>query len=194
MDARLDHLSFHATRHAKALLCSRTMQIPERYREKIDPLIAHARNLLENGEALAALAFVGNLSRNDIMPLVVDDMTESSKDESARNIQRTAAMMDADFIFMVREAWKLPQRYMSRHEEILEEYGSIGASPYAQDVAAFSLETTHGTWIASPLIISKPPSKKRRTIGPLVFEHMPEIQGRFVGLLPGKKNDGGTLH
>jgi hypothetical protein len=28
----------------------------------------------------------------------------------------------------------------------------------------------------------------------VVFEHMPEIQGRFTGLLPGKKNDGGNLH
>lgn len=170
------------------------MQIPERYREKIDPLIAHARSLLEKGEALAALAFVGSLSRDDIIPVVVDDSTERTKDDSARAIQTTATMMDADFIFMVREAWKLPQRYMARHAKILEAYGSIGASPYAQDVAAFSLETTHGTWVASPVITPKPPSKKRRTIGPLVFEHMPEIEGRFVGLLAGKKNDGGALH
>ncbi len=42
--------------------------------------------------------------------------------------------------------------------------------------------------------MGKHPSKKRRTIGPVVFEHMPEIQGRFVGLLPSKTNDGGTLH
>ena len=170
------------------------MNIPERYHQQIDPLIAHARGLLEKGEALAALAFVGNLSRDEVIPVVIDDRTEEGKDASARSIQMTATVMEADFIFMVREAWKLPEKYMPRYEEIMEKYGSIGESPYAQDVAAFSLETTHGTWIASPFIKPKPPSKKRRTFGPAVFEHMPEIQGRFTGLLPGKKNDGGALH
>ena len=170
------------------------MQIPERYREKIDPLIVHARSLLEKGETLAALAFVGNLSRNETIPVVLDDRTESSKDYSARAISQAATMLDADFIFMVREAWQLPEKHMPRYEQILEKYGSIGASPYAQDVAAFTLETTHGTWVASPFIKPKPPSKKRRTIGPVVFQHMPEIQGRFVGLLSGKINEGGALH
>lgn len=176
------------------LVFSIAMHIPERYRQQIDPLIAHARGLLEKGEALAALAFVGNLSRDEVIPVVIDDRTEEAKDASARSIEMTATVMEADFIFMVREAWKLPEKYMPRYEEILEAYGSIGASPYAQDVAAFSLETTHGTWIATPFIKPKPPSKKRRTFGPAVFVHMPEIQGRFTGLLPGKKNDGGALH
>lgn len=170
------------------------MQIPDSYRKQIEPLIAHARELLEKGETLAPLAFVGNLAKNDVIPVVIDDRTEEAKDQSAHTIHLTATVMEADFIFMLREAWKLPKKYMPRHEEIMAEYGSIGASPYAEDVAAFSLETTHGTWIASPFIKPKPPSKKRRTFGAVVFEHMPEIQGRFTGLLPGKKNDGGHLH
>ncbi len=170
-----------------------TMEIPERYRQKIDPLIAHARSLLEKGERLAALAFVGSLAKDEIIPVVMDARSDSAKDNSARAIGMTATMMEADFIFQVHEAWKLPQKYIARHEEIKEKYGSIGASPYAQDVAAFSLETTHGTWVATTFIKPKPPSKKRRTFGPVVFEHM-EVQGRLVGLLPGKKNDGGSLH
>jgi len=170
------------------------MQIPESYRRKIDPLVAQARALLEKGERLAALAFVGSLARDEMVPVVVDDRSEESKDASAKTIQAAAAMIDADFIFMVREAWKLSERYVRRYEEIIDKYGSIGASPYAEDIAAFSLETTHGTWVAMPFIKPKPPSKKRRTIGPVVFEHMPEIGGRFVGLLPSKTNDGGTLH
>ena len=157
-------------------------------------LLCPERALLEKGETLHTLAFVGNLSTNQIIPVVVDDSSESTQDNSARAIRQTATMLDADFVFIVREAWQLPQKYMPRHEEILETYGSIGASPYGEDVAAFSLETTHGTWVASPLIKSKASSKKRRTIGLVVFQHMPEIQGRFVGLLLGKTNEGGTLH
>lgn len=167
------------------------MQIPERYHVTIDPLIAHARRLLESGESLAALAFVVNLAKHQITPVVLDDSTEESKDSSARAISMTAAMTGADFIFQVREGWTLSPQDMPRYEEIVEEYGSIGASPYAQDVAVFSLETTHGTWIASPAIKPLPP--ERRTFGPVVFEHMPGVQGRFVGLLK-KENEDGTLH
>lgn len=170
------------------------MEIPDRYRQKIDPLVAHARQFLEKGETLAAIAFVGNLTKDEIIPVVLDDRSDSAKDHSAQTIATTATMLEADFIFQVREAWKLPQKYIARHEEIMEKYGSIGASPYAQDIAAFSLETTHGTWIATVLIKPKPPSKKRRTFGQVVFEYMPDVQGRFVGLLANKQNDGRTIH
>ena len=170
------------------------MQIPERYRRHIDPLISHARSLLENGETLAAIAFVGNLSKDEVIPVVLDDRSEDAKDNSTKAISMTASMMDADFIFQVREAWMLPQKYAARYEEILDKYGSVGGSPYAQDVVALSLETTHGTWIATCFIKPKPPSKKRKTFGQPVFDHMPEVQGRFVGLLPNKENDGGVLH
>ena len=36
-------------------------QLPERYRAAIAPLIDKAREFLEKGEALAPMAFVGNL-------------------------------------------------------------------------------------------------------------------------------------
>ena len=170
------------------------MQIPENYLQKINPLVAHARSLVEKGDTLAALAFVGSLAKDQVIPVVLDDSSDESKDSSARAISMAAAMLEADFIFQIREAWKLPTRYVDRHEAILEQYGSIGASPYAQDVAAFSLETTHGTWIAMTPLKAKPPSKKRRTFGPVVFEHMPQVEGRFVGLLPNKENDSGSLH
>ena len=170
------------------------MQIPERYLQKINPLIAHARSLVEKGESLAALAFIGSLSKDQVIPVVLDDSSDESKDSSAKTISMTAAILDADFIFQVREAWMLPPRYAPRHEAILDEYGSIGASPYAQDVVALSLETTHGTWIAMMPLKAKPPSKKRRTFATVVFEHMPQVEGRFVGLLPKKENESGSLH
>ena len=170
------------------------MQIPEHYLQKINPLVAHARSLVEKGESLAALAFVGSLAKDQVIPMVLDDSSDESKDNSAQAIARAAAMLEADFIFQVREAWMLPARYASRHEAILDKYGSIAASPYAQDIAAFTLETTHGTWVAMVTLKAKTPSKKRRTFGVVVFEHTPSIEGRFVGLLPNKKNDGGSLH
>jgi hypothetical protein len=136
------------------------MQIPERYLQKINRLILHARSLLEKDEILAPLAFIGNLQTDQMTPMVLYDSSDQSKDSSAKAIQMVVAMMDAHFIFQIREAWKLSPKYVARHEEILERYGSIGASPYALDVAAFSLETTHGTWIAMMPLKAKSPSKK----------------------------------
>lgn len=170
------------------------MKIPDRYLEKINPLIAHARELVGKGEALAALAFIGNLAEQQITPMVLDDSSDESKDSSAEAISRAAAVLNADYIFQIREAWMLPKKYAERYEAILDKYGSIGKSPYAQDVAAFSLETTHGTWIAMAPLTFKLPSKKRRFFGPVVFDFMPQVEGRFVGLLPGKVNAGGVLH
>jgi len=122
------------------------------------------------------------------------DSTEAAKEASVRTISMTASVMAADFVFQVREAWMLSSKHASRHEEILEKYGSVGASPFALDIVAFSLETTHGTWVATSRIMQKPPSKKRRTFGPVIIEHSPGVEGRFVGLLPRKHQDGGTLH
>jgi hypothetical protein len=100
-------------------------------------------------------------------------------------------LLEADFIFQIREAWMLPTKYVSKHEAIVEKYGSIGASPYAQDLAAFSLETTHRTWIATMPLKAKPPSKKKTYFRTGCFQHMPQVEGRFVRLLPNKENDGG---
>jgi hypothetical protein len=49
--------------------------------------------------------------------------------------------------------------------------------------AANSLEDT-----AKP----KPPSKKRRIISVVVIEFVPDVQGRYVGLLANRQNNGGT--
>ena len=52
----------------------------------------------------------------------MDASSDSAKDNSVRVIGMTATMMKADFIFQVHEAWKLPQKYILRYEEIMEKY------------------------------------------------------------------------
>ena len=43
-------------------------QLPERYRAAIAPLIGKARELLEQGEALVPMAFVGNFTTGAVVP------------------------------------------------------------------------------------------------------------------------------
>ena len=106
-----------------------------------------------------------------------------------------AAQAEADYVFTVIEAWALPKKYLNRVEEIYEKYGSLANFPHRLDVASFTLETRHGTWMAQCTILPKPPSKKRRTIMPPLFVWGDAAQGRFANLLPVKDDQvaGSTL-
>jgi len=171
--------------------------IPEAYRRIVDPLIATARGFLEKGEALVPVAFVGNLAAGTTIPVMLDSSSDEAKDGSADAIRRAALHTEADFVFVVMEAWSLRKDKLRQMDEILDRYGSIGASPYAVDVVSLALETRHGIWVAEVPIKPKPPSKKKRTIGEPEFRHFTEAQGRFVDLLPrkdGEPEPPATLH
>ena len=171
--------------------------IPTAYRTIIDPLIAVARDILERGEELVPIAFVGNLTTGQTHPVLMSTGSDQAKDDSAYLIRHFAEIHQADFVFLITEAWGLPRDKMGRLDEILERYGSIGASPYRIDLATFSLETRHGLWVAQAAVEPKGVSKKKRTFGAPEFQHFTEVKGRFVDLLPVKDPDGptpGVLH
>jgi len=160
------------------------MDIPEKYREVIEPLIAKARGFVEAGEALAPIAFVGNFASRQILHVAIGTADDDTKDSSALAIRMAAAQLDADFVFTVIEAWGLPKDKVRRHEEIRERYGSIASSPYRVSVASFIAETRYGIWAAQALLKPKGHSKKKRTFGEVTFQLMDRAEGRFVGLLP----------
>lgn len=161
---------------------------PQAYLDIISPLIDKARGLLETGEKLQAIAFVGNLSTQELVPVLIQPGSGEDKDKSALNIQSAAVMLKADFVFAIMEAWSLRSDKVSKMDAILDKYGSIGASPYAIDVCSLTLETRHGIWIAQQPIKPKGISKKKRTIGKAEFRFFTEAAGRFMHLLP--KKDG----
>jgi len=171
--------------------------IPEAYRSIIDPLIAVARDILERGESLQAFAFVGNLTTREIHPVHLSTGSGEEKDASAQLIRHIAQQIEADFVFVILDAWALPPDKVHRFDEIIERYGSIGASPYRIDIVSFALETRHGLWVAQVSIQPKGISKKKRTFATPQFQHYTEAKGRFVDLLPAKDRAGeppGVLH
>lgn len=162
--------------------------IPESYRETIDPLVAKARDLLEDGQTLAAFAFVGCFAMGRITPVLLDTRSEEAKDRSANEIQRTAESVNADFVFLVTEAWGLPKDKLSSHQKIVDKYGSIANCPYRIDTVSFVLETHYGIWSAQVLIKPKGYSKKKRTFGEVQFQKIDSAEGRLSGLLPRAKD------
>ena len=155
----------------------------------IGPLIDKTWGFLEAGEKLQPMAFVGNLTTKEIIPVMIQTGSGEGKDQSARTIQSAALALDADFVFTIMEAWSLRLDKISKMDAILDKYGSIGASPYAIDVCSLALETRRGMWLAQPQIKSKGISKKKRTIGVVEFRYFTEAGGRFMQLLPKKEGD-----
>ncbi|MBZ0096008.1 MAG: hypothetical protein K8H75_11670 [Sulfuricella sp.] len=162
---------------------------PQTYMDIIGPLIDKARGFLEEGEKLQAMAFVGNLTTKQVIPVMIQPGSGEDKDQSARTIQSAALALGADFVFAIMEAWTLRPDKISKMNAILDKYGSIGASPYAIDTCSFTLETRHGLWAAQPQIKPKGISKKKRTIGEVEFRYFTEVEGRFARLLPKKEGD-----
>lgn len=158
--------------------------IPAAYLKFVDPLVNHARKLVEQGEALVALAFVGNLSTRQMATVAMNADSVQTKDAAAQHIRDTARQHDADFVFIVMEAWSLPPKKIKQMDEIVERFGSIGASPYRMEVASFSLETRYGIWVAQVPLRPKAGSKKKRTFGKPDFRLFTEAEGRFAALLP----------
>lgn len=163
--------------------------IPDAYLKIIEPLIATARGFLENGEKLAPMAFVGSFTLGSAIPIMFETGSDAAKDKSALGIKLAAEHTDADFIFMLMEAWSLRKDKMHLMEKIYAQYGSIGASPYAVDIVSMTLETRHGVWVAEVPIKPKGISKKRRTFSAPEFRHFTEMTGRFSHLLPKKDAD-----
>jgi hypothetical protein len=155
----------------------------------IGPLIEKVRGYLEAGEKLQAIAFVGNLTTKEVVPVMIQHGSGEDKEQSARTIQSVALLFEGDFVFAIMEAWSLRPDKIAQMDAILDKYGSVGASPYAIDVCSLSLETKRGVWAAQPQIKPKGISKKKRTIGIVEFRHFTEVQGRFMHLLPEKEDD-----
>ena len=99
------------------------------YMDIISSLIDKARGFLEAGEKLQAMAFVGNLTSKEVIPVMIQPGSGDDKDQSARTIQSAALTLDADFVFTIMEAWSLRPNKIPQMEAILDKYGSIGASP-----------------------------------------------------------------
>ena len=94
-----------------------------------------------------------------------------------------AHRVEADFVFVVMDAWTLPAHKVRRADEIIERYGSTGASPYRVDVVSFTLEARHGLWFAPMSIKPKGVSKKKRTFGTPAFQHFTEFEAT-LGVAP----------
>ena len=62
-------------------------QLPERYRAAIAPLIDKARELLEQGEELVPMAFVGNFTTGATIPTALVMRSPADKDAAARTVK-----------------------------------------------------------------------------------------------------------
>lgn len=159
--------------------------LPVRLAPLINSFIDQARDLLATDGYLTPVAFIWRSDRPPTDMVTYALKEAGDKDAAADAVRQIARVMEADFVFLIMEAWMLDPTHARRYNEILDRYGSIGASPYAIDSVCFSLETHEGTWMGQ--VRQKPLglSKKRKTFGPVEMRANFDVaEGRFFGLLP----------
>ena len=69
---------------------------PQAYMNIISSLIDKARGFLEAGEKLQPMAFVGNLTTKEVIPVMIQTGSGEGKDQSVRTIQSAALALEAD--------------------------------------------------------------------------------------------------
>lgn len=158
-------------------------ELPDTYRKLITPLIDIAREFLEEGRELEPMAFICSFTQNVLVPIPIFNYSESTKDISALAIKKAASAIKAEFVFTIMEAWVLSASSVADADKIIAQYGSVGASPYAEDVTAFAIETRYGSWVAQVPIIKKEGNPDARTIGEPTFYYA-KAEGRFAHFLP----------
>ncbi len=165
--------------------------MPNAYWEMIAPLIEKARGFLENGDSVDPIAFVGSFEKRTMNFVLLDTADGDLKDASAEQVRQMAHREDADFVFTIMEAWGLPPDKVGKYQAILDQYGSIAASPHAVDLVAFALETRHGSWVAQVSVQPKGISKRKKTFTEPHFKFFSEAAGKFAALLPQKPDGSG---
>ena len=99
-------------------------QLPERYQAAIAPLINKAREFLEKGEELAAMAFVGNFTTGAVVPTPLFGRGPADKDVAARSVKMLAEQLNADFVFVLMEAYSLRADKVVKGNPIFPTHGN----------------------------------------------------------------------
>lgn len=159
--------------------------LPPPYVRRIATLVRCVREDLQAGGRVSACALVGRLDGQALEALPIDSHSAQAKEMSGARIRACAAQMQADFVLTLMEAWALDAAHAHEYETIMQRYGSIGASPDAQDIVAFMLETPQGSWSAQARVRALADGVGR-TFDEPQFVWVEHAEGRFVGLLPAR--------
>lgn len=157
---------------------------PIRYTPVLQAAEAWVRDLLDKGEAVPAVYWIGSATQTDVNIVPIGANNAEEKEHSARAARKVAAMCQADFVLCISEAWGLTRSDAKKMDEIYAKYGSLAAYPGHTDVISFHLETPDGYFNDTAEITFKFPSKKRRVLAPVSLSRPISVVGRLVGILP----------
>ena len=157
--------------------------IPQIYQEFADFFIGQAKVELGKTGGVAPFILVGNATTKKIFGVSPSMSNNQEKDLCSLQVRGIAEQENADFVFSILDSWVLQDKYAPRADEIMEEYGSIGQSPYKQSALVFSLETVHSIWFAICPITELKKGSRKAFIGEVKFQLMDSAQGRFAGFL-----------
>lgn len=157
--------------------------IPNEYRHLVDGITSIAREILESGEDLLPVVFLG---KDGVAPVTLPMLMSSTeaKDRSVYAVRKTAQVVQATYAIMLSEAWGLDHSLFSEEEikRIAESREGIANHPNRLDLIMITLETPDGFWFAQAPIKSL--GKGARSFDDFEFIFLTKAEGRFTSFLP----------
>jgi hypothetical protein len=168
-----------STNTAKAGL--NTSVVPEQYHEMLSTTIEWVRQILLEGQEVTTAYFVGSVSNNAVIVVPFGDGSPENVEKTTFYARKVADQMNADCAISVTRLYALvgsPERV----EKMRRKYGRISACPGRQMLVSVGLETPDAWYVANIPCVPKYPSKKKHTMGPIVWQeclaadsHVPSV-------------------
>jgi len=156
--------------------------LSEASREHVQKAIDIHRRYLQDGDLIPPTFIIEKDKSVVLLPM--DGSSQQAKEISADTARRIASLSNSEFVAFVSIAWVLPESQLQNASAILAKYGSIKKCPRSLKRAQVNLETRKGRYFALVPILACPPSKKRKTLGQVVWHRSDNVRGTLTGILP----------
>lgn len=169
-------------------------ELPDKYKDLVEQIFEGAKQNLEDEKVdqLVPIAFLVNMKKQEIRPVILNFIDNAHKDLSVINTREIALETETDVVIVVTEAWSLAQDINEKidYKELLKKYGDVEHCPGSNEVVTFSIETPEGTWSGSAPIENM--DNNVRKLGELTIFKPTFNSGKLTGFLPRKPDE--TVH
>lgn len=166
-----------------------THPLPQNCISFVESIIGLVKSKAKKGNELTPVAFIGDFQSDTALAHV--DLSCSSP-LAHEQVRVLAMSQNADYVLTVMECWALTGEFAARTQEIVSQYGSIAASPFKEDCVHFRIETKDSLWVANALLTPAAGMKKRRHLGPVVFQPADAASSSFASYL--QPSGSATVH
>jgi hypothetical protein len=167
--------------------------VPQMYHEFLLHFTQKAIAQLQAHGSAQNQILIGNTTTRRLVTVEPDVSSDEAKDTTSWRVKGLVMMEDADFVITIFDSWVLDEKHAVNADQIMQQYGSIGASPYKISALTVGLETAQGIWMGICHIKDSKKSSLKAATADFELKKMDSSNGRFAGFLR-KTPTSSTVH